>query len=224
MSINDWKMDDRPREKMSVSGAASLSDSELLAILINSGTRDKSAIDVARDILAIAGNSLNALTGMSIEKLCSIPGIGGAKASRLMAAFELAVRLQSENPEPKMRITASSSVCKIFSPLLRNLEHEECWVLFLNKANKVIAKEKVSTGGVSGTVLDPRLIIRKAVDKLASAIILVHNHPSGNPSPSELDRRQTRVLRDAAGLLDIALLDHVIIAGNRYYSFNDEGL
>ena len=170
------------------------------------------------------GVDFNNCSSDDIEKLCSIPGIGGAKASRLMAAFELAVRLQSENPEPKMRITASSSVCKIFSPLLRNLEHEECWVLFLNKANKVIAKEKVSTGGVSGTVLDPRLIIRKAVDKLASAIILVHNHPSGNPSPSELDRRQTRVLRDAAGLLDIALLDHVIIAGNRYYSFNDEGL
>ena len=108
--------------------------------------------------------------------------------------------------------------------MLRNLQHEECWVLFLNKANKIISKEKVSTGGVSGAVLDPRIIIRKAVDKLASAIILVHNHPSGNPRPSELDRRQTRVLRDAAALLDIALLDHVIIAGDSYYSFSDEGL
>ena len=224
MSINKWKMDDRPREKMNVSGAASLSDSELLAILINSGTRDKSAVDVAREILASVGNSLNALTGTSTDRLCAIQGIGEAKASRLLAAFELAVRIQSEPSGPRMRITASSTVSRIFSPLLRNLQHEECWVLFLNKANKIIAKEKVSTGGVSGAVLDPRIIIRKAVDKLASAIILVHNHPSGNPTPSELDRRQTRVLRDAAALLDIALLDHVIIAGDRYYSFSDEGL
>ena len=223
MSINNWKMDDRPREKMNVSGAASLSDSELLAILINSGTRDKSAVDVAREILASVGNSLNALTGTSKDRLCAIQGIGEAKASRLLAAFELAVRIQSEPSGPRMRITASSTVSRIFSPLLRNLQHEECWVLFLNKANKIIAKEKVSTGGVSGAVLDPRIIIRKAVDKLASAIILVHNHPSGNPTPSELDRRQTRVLRDAAALLDIALLDHVIIAGDRYYSFSDEG-
>lgn len=211
MSINNWKMDDRPREKMNVSGAASLSDSELLAILINSGTRDKSAVDVAREILASVGNSLNALTGTSKDRLCAIQGIGEAKASRLLAAFELAVRIQSEPSGPRMRITASSTVSRIFSPLLRNLQHEECWVLFLNKANKIIAKEKVSTGGVSGAVLDPRIIIRKAVDKLASAIILVHNHPSGNPTPSELDRRQTRVLRDAAALLDIALLDHVIM-------------
>ena len=224
MSINNWKMDDRPREKMNVSGAASLSDSELLAILINSGTKDKSAIDVAREILASAGNSLNALSGISMDRLCAVQGIGEAKASRLLAAFELAVRIQSEPSGPRMRITASSTVCRIFSPMLRNLQHEECWVLFLNKANKIISKEKVSTGGVSGAVLDPRIIIRKAVDKLASAIILVHNHPSGNPRPSELDRRQTRVLRDAAALLDIALLDHVIIAGDSYYSFSDEGL
>ena len=224
MSINNWKMDDRPREKMNVSGAASLSDSELLAILINSGTRDNSAVDVAREILASADNSLNALTGITKDRLCAIQGIGEAKASRLLAAFELAVRIQSEPSGPRMRITASSTVCRIFSPLLRTLQHEECWVLFLNKANKIISKEKVSTGGVSGAVLDPRIIIRKAVDKLASAIILVHNHPSGNPRPSELDRRQTRVLRDAAALLDIALLDHVIIAGDSYYSFSDEGL
>lgn len=224
MGINKWKMDDRPREKMNVSGAASLSDSELLAILINSGTREKSAVDVAREILAVAGNSLNTLAGMSLDRLCAIQGIGEAKASRMLAAFELATRLQSEPPTPRIHITASSSVSRIFSPMMRNLAHEECWVLFLNRANKVIAKEKISVGGISGAILDPRLIIRKAVDKLASAIILVHNHPSGNPYPSEMDRKQTRALRDAAGLLDIALLDHVIIAGDRYYSFSDEGL
>ena len=224
MSINRWKMDDRPREKMNVSGAASLSDSELLAILINTGTKDKSAIDIAREVLAKADNTLNSLSGLSLDRLCAIPGIGHAKAARLLAAFELAARIQSEPPVPRMKITASSSVSRIFIPIMRNLEHEECWVLFLNKANKVIAKEKVSVGGISGAVLDTRLILRKAVDKLASAIILIHNHPSGNPYPSEMDRKQTRILRDAAGLLDIALLDHVIVAGNRYYSFSDEGL
>lgn len=224
MSINNWKTDDRPREKMSASGAASLSDSELLAILINSGTRNKSAIDVARELLSRAGNSLNSVAGQPKERLCAIPGIGEAKASRLMAAFELAARLQSESPAPGISITASDSVYKIFSPILRNLEHEECWVVFLNRANRIIAKEKISVGGISGAILDPRLVIRKAVDKLASAIILIHNHPSGNPYPSETDRRQTRLLRDAAGLLDIALLDHIIIAGNRYYSFSDEGI
>ena len=224
MSINRWKMDDRPREKMNVSGAASLSDSELLAILINSGTREKSAVDVAREILANAGNSLGSLAGMSLDRLRAVQGIGEAKASRILATFELAARLQSEPADPKIRITASSSVSRIFSPIMRYLSHEECWVLFLNRANKIIAKERISIGGISGAILDPRLIIKKAVDKLASAIILVHNHPSGNPYPSEMDRKQTRALRDAAGLLDIALLDHVIIAGDRYYSFSDEGL
>ena len=224
MSINNWKVDDRPREKMSVSGAASLSDSELLAILINSGTRDKSALDVAREILAEAGNSLNSLSTLSFDKLCSIPGIGAAKASRLLAMFELAVRIQSEQPAQQTAVRTSGTVSRIFIPLMRNLQHEECWVLYLNRANKIIAKEKLSIGGLSHTVLDTRLIIKKAVDKLASAIIVVHNHPSGNPSPSEIDRKQTRILRDAAQLMDIALLDHIIIAGNRYYSFSDEGL
>ena len=212
---------------MSVSGAASLSDSELLAILINTGTKDKSAIDVAREVLAEAGNSLNRLSGLSIDKLCSIPGIGAAKASRLAAMFELAVRIQSEPYEPKASIKTSEAVSRLFIPIMRNLQHEECWVIFLNRVNKIIAKEKISIGGMSHAVLDTRIVIKKAVDKLASAIIIVHNlhnHPSDNPYPSEMDRKQTRILRDAAQLMDISLLDHVIIAGNRYYSFSDEGL
>ncbi|HIR95140.1 MAG TPA: DNA repair protein RadC [Candidatus Coprenecus stercorigallinarum] len=224
MSINDWKADDRPREKMSVSGAASLSDSELLAILINSGTKDKSALDVAREVLAEAGNSLNRLTGLSLDKLCSIPGIGTAKASRLLAMFELAVRIQSEPSVLQGTVRASSCVGRIFIPMMRNLQHEECWVLYLNRANRIISKEKVSTGGLTHTVLDTRIIIKKAVDKLASAIIVVHNHPSGNPYPSEMDRKQTRILREAAQLMDIALLDHIIVGGDKYYSFSDEGL
>lgn len=224
MGINEWKADDRPREKLYASGAASLSDSELIAILINSGTRHKSAIELARDILSMAGNSLNRLSGLSFEKLCSFPGIGSAKASRLMAMFELASRIQSESSGPSVPVTSSESVFRIFAPLLRNLSHEECWVVFLNRANKIISKEKISIGGISATVMDSRIIMKKAVEKLASGIILVHNHPSGNPIPSELDRKQTRLLKEAAGLLDIALLDHVIIAGNKYFSFCDENL
>ena len=224
MSINDWKIDDRPREKMYVSGAASLSDSELLAILINSGTRNKSAIELSRDLLAQSDNSLNTLSHMSFDRLCSIPGIGEAKAARLKAMFELAVRLQREPSNKGSAVTSSRTVARIFTPMLRNLQHEECWVLFLNRANKIIGKERVSIGGVSATVMDARVIIRKAVDKLASSIILVHNHPSGNPLPSELDRKQTQLLKDAAALLDVSLMDHIIIAGDRYYSFCDEGL
>lgn len=224
MSINDWKIDDRPREKLCASGAASLSDSELLAILINSGTRDKSAIELAREILAIADNSLNGIHGLSLERLCSFQGMGKAKASRIIASLELAARLQCETSVPAMSITSSESVYRIFGPLLRNLNHEECWVIFLNRANRIISKEKVSTGGISATVMDSRIIIKKAVEKLACGIILVHNHPSGNPAPSELDRRQTKLLKEAAKLLDIALLDHIIIAGNKYFSFCDENL
>lgn len=224
MSINNWKIDDRPREKMSVSGAASLSDSELLAILINSGTRNKSAIELARELLSKADNSLNRLSSFSLEQFCMVNGIGRAKASTLTAMFELAARIHSETPEPRMSITTSETVFRIFSPLLRNLNHEECWVLFLNRANRIIGKERVSIGGISTTVMEPRLIIKKAVDRLASAIILVHNHPSGNPAPSVMDKKQTRILKDAASLLDICLLDHVIIAGDHYYSFCDDNL
>ncbi|HIZ85402.1 MAG TPA: DNA repair protein RadC [Candidatus Coprenecus stercoravium] len=224
MSINDWKIDDRPRERMYVSGAASLSDSELLAILINSGTRNKSAVEVCRDLLAQAGNSLNSLSQMSIDRLQSIHGIGAAKAARLKAMFELAARIQNETHDQGSAITSSKAVAGIFSPMLRNLQHEECWALFLNRANRIIGKERISTGGVSATVMDARVVIHKAVDKLASGIILVHNHPSGNPVPSELDKKQTQLLKEAASLLDVTLMDHIIIAGNRYYSFCDEGL
>ena len=224
MGINNWKIDDRPREKMSVSGAASLSDSELLAIIINSGTKHRSAVDVSRELLATAGNSLSALATMPAEQMQAVPGIGKAKAATLAALFELSARILSKSPEPGMQVTASQSVFRIFFPIMHSLRHEECWVLFLNRANRIMGKERVSIGGVSSTVMDPKVIIKKSVDRLASSIILVHNHPSGNPAPSSMDRRQTRMLKDAAGLLDIALLDHVIIAGDKYYSFNDEGL
>lgn len=224
MKIKDWKSDDRPREKMIDSGAASLSDAELLAILINSGTRELSAVELSRKILASCDNSLNKLSQYSFEMLCSIDGIGAAKATRLLALNELALRIQYEKPLKRETITCSKSVADIFIPKLKNLTHEECWVIYLNRANKIISKERLSSGGVHSTIMDSRLIIKKAVEKLASAIILVHNHPSGNPYPGVQDKKQTALLKEAASLFEITLMDHIIIAGNNYYSFSDENI
>ena len=205
-------------------GASSLSDAELLAILINSGTKNLSAVDLSRKILSENENSLNKLSGYSFENLRSIDGIGEAKAARLLALFELVTRIQSEKPLERESITSSRSVADIFIPLLRNLPNEECWVLYLNRANKILAKERLSVGGISSTIMDSRMIIKRAVEKLASAIIVVHNHPSGNPYPGEQDKKQTALLKEAASLFDISLIDHIIIAGNNYYSFSDEGI
>ena len=224
VKIKDWKSDDRPREKMINSGTSSLSDAELLAILINSGTKDLSAVDLSRKILSYCDNSLNKLSQYSFEFLCSIDGIGEAKAARLIALFELSARIQSEKPIHKGTIVSSRSVADIFIPMLKNLPHEECWVLYLNRANKILAKERLSIGGISSTIMDSKMIIKRAVEKLASSIIIVHNHPSGNPYPGEQDKRQTALLKEAASLFDIALIDHIIIAGNNYYSFSDEGI
>lgn len=224
MSISDWTKDERPREKMREVGASSLSNTELLAIIINSGTQTRNAVELARDLLAKCGNSLGRLSRLGLEDLCAVPGIGEAKAARMIATFELAARCEAETPESNSSITSSECVFRIFRPLLGKLQHEECWILYLNRANRIISKERLSSGGISATVMDTRIIIKKAVQKLASGIILVHNHPSGNPYPGEMDKRQTRLLKDAARLLDISLLDHVIIAGNNYYSFADRGM
>lgn len=222
IKIKDWKETERPREKMLFNGASSLSDSELLAILIRTGNTGETAVDLSRKLLLEAHNSLRNLSLFSIEKMGKVKGIGKAKAVSIMAAFELALRLSSETLEDRPTISSSSSVVKVISPHIKDLQHEECWVLYLNRANKLIAKERISIGGVSATVMDSRVIIKKAVEKLASSIIIVHNHPSGNPYPGEQDKKQTRLLKDAAALLDISLIDHIIVAGDRYYSFSDE--
>lgn len=222
VKIKDWKEEERPREKMLLSSPKSLNNTELLAILIRSGTKSETAVDVSRKILSLSNNSLNTLSSLSIEALCKINGIGKTKAITILAALELAARMSSESPEPKPSIISSSAVVKIASPLMKNLLHEECWALYLNRANKLISKDRISIGGVSSTVMDVKLIIKKAVEKLASSIIIIHNHPSGNPHPGEQDKIQTKLLKEAAALLDIALLDHVIIAGNKHYSFSDE--
>ncbi len=220
--IKDWKEEERPREKMMLDGAKSLKDSELIAILLRTGSKNDTAVDLARKLLARAENSLNTLSKLSLDQLCEIEGIGMTKATTIIALFELMARFSSEIPDAKPQIVSSDSVVKIIAPLLKNLPHEECWVLYLNRANKLIGRERISVGGVSATIMDTRLIIKKAVEKLASAIVIVHNHPSGNPYPGEQDKKQTRLLREAAALFDIALLDHIIIAGNKHFSFSDE--
>lgn len=221
-NIKQWREEERPREKMLSKGCEALTTAELIAILIRSGSVSRTAVDTAGDILSMADNRLSNLSRLSVERLCGISGIGEVKALSVMAAAELGRRIACETPEAQPLITGPLSIAEIMIPLLNGLQHEECWVLYLNRANRLIGKEKMSLGGVSSTVMDIRTILRRAVDKVASGIILVHNHPSGNCMPGRTDIEQTAALRDAAALLDISLIDHVVVAGNSYYSFSDE--
>lgn len=223
-SIKTWNEEERPREKLMLQGAASLTDTELLAILLGSGTRSRTAIDLARDLLASCGGRLDALSRMESRHLTGTDGIGPAKATTILATFELARRLAAELPEDELTIRTSGTVARMMLPHLQHLPHEECWVLYLNRGHKLIGKEKVSLGGLGSTIIDIKIIVKKAVDRLASGLILIHNHPSGNPCPGEQDRRQTEALKQAAAVFDIALVDHVIIGKKKYYSFSDEAL
>ncbi|MDD3200775.1 MAG: DNA repair protein RadC [Bacteroidales bacterium] len=220
--IRTLREEERPREKMALKGAESLTITELLAIIIRTGDRGKSAIDLARELLDRSDNRLSELSKMSHEKFMTIGGMGSAKTFSILAAFEIGKRLCSEVPSDQLQIRTSNMAAQIISPFIKNLSHEECWVLYLNRANKLIGKEKISKGGVSATIMDIKIIVKKAVEKLASSIILVHNHPSGNPYPSEQDRAQTTALKEAAAYFDITLLDHIIVAENKFFSFSDE--
>jgi DNA repair protein RadC len=205
-------------------GTSTLSDAELLGILISSGTKDKSAIDLGRELLALVNNNLNALGKLTIADLTKIHGIGNARAVTIAAALELGRRRKlSENPEVA-QIKCSKDVADIFQPVLSDLLHEEFWILFLNRSNRVISRMKLSQGGISGTVTDVRLAMKKAIECLASGIIVCHNHPSGNLNPSESDSKITQKIKEAGNLLDIQLLDHLIISDRDYYSFADNGL
>jgi DNA repair protein RadC len=222
--ITDWAVEDRPREKLITKGISTLSDAELLAILISSGTKKKSAVDLGRELLGMVNNNLNTLGKLTISDFRKIKGIGPARAVTISAALELGRRRKlSELPEV-LQIKCSKDVADIFQPLLCDLTHEEFWVLFLNRSNRVINRMKISQGGISGTVTDIRIILKKAVEYLSSGIIVCHNHPSGNLIPSESDNRITNKIRDAGNLLDIQLLDHLIISDKDYYSFADNGL
>lgn len=224
LSIKGWSPQDRPREKLLLKGTAALSDAELVAILLGSGTRTETAVELAKKVLQHAGNNLHTLARLSVKDLMKIRGIGEAKALTIIAALELGRRRKHTEQEEKPQITGSRDVFELVRGNLEDLPHEEFWVVLLNRANRVIRKQQISQGGVAGTVADPKIIFRHAIDSLASGIVVVHNHPSGNLSPSQADRDLTRRIRDAGKLLECQLLDHLIIGGQKYFSFADEGM
>ncbi|MBN2698723.1 MAG: DNA repair protein RadC [Bacteroidales bacterium] len=222
--IPTWAVQDRPREKLLSGGVHALSDTELLAVIIASGTRNHSAVDLAREILKSVDYDLNRLSRLSVNELSRLKGIGPAKAVKIISAMELGTRKQHFRKAEVTRITNSNDVYLIFYPLIGELDHEEFWILMLNRANLVLNKTRISQGGLSGTVIDTRLILKNAIDNLASSIIVCHNHPSGNKQPSEADKKITGSLKNAAAMMEIKVLDHLIITGNGYFSFADEGL
>jgi DNA repair protein RadC len=224
LKITDWALEDRPREKLYQKGTSSLSDAELLAILIGSGTKKRSAVDLGRELLLMVNNNLNSLGKLSISDLTKIHGIGNARAVTIAAALELGRRRKLAEMPDVPQIKCSKDVFDLLSPMLSDLAHEEFWILFLNRSNKVINRMKLSQGGISGTVTDVRLVMKKAIENLASGIIVCHNHPSGNLNPSESDTRITQKIKEAGNIMDIQLLDHLIISEKEYYSFADNGL
>lgn len=225
MKMKDLCRDDRPRERLLDKGSEVLSNAELLAILLRTGTGKCNVVELARELLSHAEGRLNVLAGMSIDRLCEIKGIGPDKAATVAAAFELVRRCASESVLTDRRPVASPrTVFRMMYPLLRGLDHEECWVIFLNRANYILGKEKMTIGGMDSTVIDAKVIIRRTMDKKASGIILVHNHPSGNALPGQADITQTDMLRRALKTCDLHLVDHVIVADESWYSFADEQL
>jgi len=223
ISIKNWAVEDRPREKLLLKGARTLSDTELIAILLGSGTRELSAVDLGRQLLQRADNNLNTLGKLTVKDLMKHKGIGEAKAISIVAALELGKRRKLEESRSSQSIKSSKDVYEIFEPLVSDLQHEEFWILLLNRSNRIIGKSKISQGGVAGTVIDTKLIMKTALEHLASSIILCHNHPSGNLNPSGSDIEITNKIKIAANCLDMKLLDHVIVADHSYYSFLDEG-
>ncbi len=224
LNILSWAEEDRPREKLLLKGKAALSEAELIAILIGSGTRSLSAVDVAKQILGEAANNLNELARFSVKDLKKIKGIGEAKAISIVSALELGRRRKEEEFKEKVKITCSNDIYQLMKPDLMDLPKEEFWVILLNRANRLIKKEQISSGGVSGTVADPKIIFKAALDQYASSIILVHNHPSGNLKPSQADIKLTNKMKEAGNLLEIPVLDHVIFSDQNYLSFADEGI
>ncbi|WP_289663242.1 RadC family protein [Flavobacterium panacagri] len=222
-AIRDWSDDDKPREKLMKKGRDALSDAELLAILIGSGSRNESAVALSQRILATAKN-LNALGKMSISQLMKFKGIGEAKAVSIVSALELGRRQRAEDVLVLKRITSSKAVFEIMQPIIGELPHEEFWVLFLNNSNKVISKSQLSKGGIAGTVVDMRLIFKLALENGATGLILCHNHPSGDLKPSNADKQITKKIKEAGEILDVKVLDHLIITESKYYSFVDEGI
>jgi len=224
LNLKQWAVEDRPREKMMAHGPRSLSDAELVAILIGSGNAEETAVELSRRILSSVDNNLNDLGMKNSDYLTRFKGIGDAKAVNILAAMELGRRRkESVNPE-KLKVTGSNDAADFFMPLLGDLDHEEFWILLLNRNNKVIDKFMASKGGITGTVIDVRSILKTAVEKLATSMILCHNHPSGNLTPSDADHQITQKLKEAGKIMDIQVLDHLIITQKNFFSFADNGV
>ncbi|MEP2026595.1 MAG: DNA repair protein RadC [Reichenbachiella sp.] len=224
LSIKQWAEEDRPREKLIIKGKSSLSEAELIAILIGSGTPKISAVDLAKTILAATGNDLNELAKLSLADLKKFNGIGEAKAISIISALELGRRRKETEFVKKPKVQSSSDAYHFLKPHLMDLDHEQFWVLYLNRANQILKPEMVSAGGVSGTVVDAKLVFKKALEVLASSVILAHNHPSGNLQPSTQDIQLTKKLKAAGQTLDIPVLDHIIFTDDGYFSFADESM
>jgi DNA repair protein RadC len=225
LSIREWAREDRPREKLLLQGAQHLSNAELLAILIQNGTRENSALDVAKNMLLYAHNDLNQLAGMSVQELVNgrIAGLGTAKAVMIAAAMELGVRRKAAG-HFRIKIQSSKDVANYLQAQLEHRKQEIFAVVYLNRGNRILSLETISIGGLTGTVADPRIILKKALEQDATALVLCHNHPSGNLTPSRADEQLTQKIKQAAALMDIHVLDHIIVSHEGYFSFADEGM
>lgn len=224
LTIKSWAEEDRPREKLIEKGRHSLTEAELIAILIGSGNKNETAVELSKKILASIGNNLHELGKLSVQELCTFKGIGEAKAISIVAALELGRRRKESEVVKREKITGSKDVFELMKPSLMDLSHEEFWLLMLNRSNTVIKKELISRGGVSGTVVDNKIIFKTALINNASSIIVCHNHPSGNLKPSDADIKITKNIKEAGKTIEVPLLDHLIITDNGFYSFLDEGL
>lgn len=224
LSIKEWSVDDRPREKLLLKGKATLSDAELIAIIIGSGSRNETAVELSKKILSTVSNNLNTLGKLGIADLKKHKGIGEAKAISIVAALELGRRRKDTEVEDTPKIQSSRDIFNEIQPLFADLMHEEFWTVLLNRSNKIIDKIKISQGGISGTITDIRLILKYAIERSASAIILCHNHPSGNLRPSDSDLSITEKIIESGKLMEINILDHLIVSDSKYLSFADEGL
>ncbi|HEX5742829.1 MAG TPA: DNA repair protein RadC [Flavobacteriaceae bacterium] len=223
-SIKLWAEDDRPREKLLTKGKQALSDAELIAILISSGSRNESAVELSKRILASINNNLSTLGKLSVTDLMKFKGIGEAKAISIITALELGRRRRLEEAMELPKITSSKTVFEIMQPLIGEIATEEFWIVYLNNSNKILHKSQLSSGGLTGTVVDVRLVFKKAVEINSTAIILCHNHPSGNTKPSDADIQLTKKMKLGGETLDVKVLDHLIITEKAYFSFADEGL
>ena len=224
LTIKSWAIEDRPREKLMQKGKSVLTDTELIAILIGSGSKEESAVELSKRILGSVNNNINQLAALSLEQLKEFKGIGEARAIGIITALELGKRRHFEQLEEKPVIKSSKSVFNIIQPIIGELEHEEFWVLYLNNSNKVVDKKQLSKGGITATMVDVRLIFKKAVALASVGIIVCHNHPSGKLNPSEADKDLTKKIKEAGKTLDIKLLDHLIITQKDYFSFADKGI